>query len=102
MSKNILVTGAAGFIGSHLVDGLLADGHRVIGVDCFTDYYDRRRKEENIAGAVGQDGFELIEADLMTADIASVLQDVDADLPFRRPAGRARELGPELRHLRTQ
>jgi UDP-glucuronate 4-epimerase len=42
-----LVTGAAGFIGSHLAERLLADGHDVVGLDCFTDYYDPVLKEEN-------------------------------------------------------
>src|SRR5262249_56267088 len=41
------VTGAAGFIGSHLSEALQADGHEVVGLDCFTDYYDPRLKEEN-------------------------------------------------------
>ena len=41
------VTGAAGFIGSHLAERLLADGHDVVAVDSFTDYYDPALKEEN-------------------------------------------------------
>src|SRR5581483_6955778 len=45
-----VVTGAAGFIGSHLCERLLADGHAVTGVDCFTDYYPRTVKERNLAG----------------------------------------------------
>jgi UDP-glucuronate 4-epimerase len=44
------VTGAAGFIGSHLTEALLAAGHDVVGVDCFTDYYDPAEKERNAAG----------------------------------------------------
>jgi UDP-glucuronate 4-epimerase len=44
-----VVTGAAGFIGSHLADTLLERGHDVVGVDCFTDYYDPALKEENAA-----------------------------------------------------
>jgi nucleoside-diphosphate-sugar epimerase len=44
------VTGAAGFIGSHLTEALAADGHEVAGIDCFTDYYDQALKEENASG----------------------------------------------------
>jgi len=45
-----LVTGAAGFIGSHLAEALQADGHEVVGIDCFSDYYDPALKEENASG----------------------------------------------------
>jgi UDP-glucuronate 4-epimerase len=45
-----MVTGAAGFIGSNLADKLVADGHAVVGVDCFTDYYDPAEKEANARG----------------------------------------------------
>ena len=45
-----VVTGAAGFVGSHLAEALVADGHDVVGVDCFTDYYDPAEKEANAAG----------------------------------------------------
>ena len=45
-----LVTGAAGFIGSHLAEALVARGHDVVGIDCFTDYYDPALKEENARG----------------------------------------------------
>src|SRR6185437_13656635 len=45
-----LVTGAAGFIGTHLAEALQAAGHEVAGVDCFTDYYDPALKEENARG----------------------------------------------------
>jgi len=72
-----LVTGAAGFVGSHLAEALLARGDSVLGVDCFTPYYDRIDKEENIAPAYAHDDFELVEADLRTADIAELLSGVD-------------------------
>jgi len=59
-----LVTGAAGFVGSHLAEVLLARGDSVLGVDCFTPYYDRSAKEANVADARKQAAFELAEADL--------------------------------------
>lgn len=61
---NVLVTGAAGFIGSHLCERLLADGHRVTGVDNFDPYYDRRLKEANLRHLKGREGFRFVEADL--------------------------------------
>jgi UDP-glucuronate 4-epimerase len=59
-----LVTGCAGFIGSALADALLADGSEVVGVDAFTDYYPRDRKQAAIAAAASHPAFELIEHDL--------------------------------------
>ncbi|MGZ4172459.1 MAG: NAD-dependent epimerase/dehydratase family protein [Solirubrobacteraceae bacterium] len=59
-----MVTGCAGFIGSHLVDRLLARGDAVVGVDAFTDYYPRQLKRRNLAGARRHPGFSLLEADL--------------------------------------
>jgi len=47
--SRVVVTGAAGFIGSHLCERLLTLGHKVVGIDSFTDYYGRARKEQNLA-----------------------------------------------------
>jgi len=69
------VTGAAGFIGSHLVERLLAEGAAVTGVDCFTDYYDPALKRANLAAALAHPRFRLLEHDLAAADLA-VLPDV--------------------------
>jgi nucleoside-diphosphate-sugar epimerase len=72
-----LVTGAAGFIGSNLVDDLLADGHEVLGVDAFTPYYARAAKEANLAAARDHAGFRLVEDDLCTAGLGSLLDGVE-------------------------
>ncbi|HEY3245157.1 MAG TPA: NAD-dependent epimerase/dehydratase family protein [Phycisphaerae bacterium] len=66
--SQILVTGAAGFIGSHLVDRLLTAGHRVTGVDNFDDFYAADVKRANLTDARQQPGFELIEADIRDKD----------------------------------
>ncbi|NQE06342.1 NAD-dependent glucose-6-phosphate dehydrogenase [ANME-1 cluster archaeon GoMg1] len=63
-----LVTGCAGFIGSHLVDKLLEQGYELVGMDCFTDYYHREIKEKNIENALKNNNFKLIEEDIMNMD----------------------------------
>ncbi len=59
-----LVTGAAGFIGSHLVDRLLARGHEVVGLDCFDDFYSPALKRSNLEGARTSPTFHLVEGDI--------------------------------------
>ena len=63
-----LVTGCAGFIGSHITEILLRDGFDVVGIDRFADYYPRRYKDENIANALGADRFTLIESDILSME----------------------------------
>ena len=77
---HILVTGSAGFIGSHTVERLLADGHRVRGVDCFTDNYEPALKRANAALVADHPGHEAVDADLVTADPVELLDGVDAVL----------------------
>ena len=72
-----LVTGAAGFVGSTLADALLARGDTVVGVDCFTPYYERTVKDGNLTGARTFANFTLVDADLRTSDIAPLLDGVD-------------------------
>jgi len=74
---NILVTGCAGFIGSHLTERLLKEGHSVVGLDSFTPYYDRRYKETNLVGIKGNRAFKLIESELSAIDLRTVLTDID-------------------------
>ena len=72
-----LVTGVAGFVGSHLAEALLARGDSVVGVDCFVPYYPAEEKERNLAGARREARFEFVGADLRTHDLASLLDGVD-------------------------
>jgi UDP-glucuronate 4-epimerase len=59
-----IVTGAAGFIGSHLTDRLLAEGHEVLGVDNFDGFYPRDAKQRNLAAATRHERFRLLELDI--------------------------------------
>jgi nucleoside-diphosphate-sugar epimerase len=76
MTKTI-VTGAAGFIGSHIVDTLLNQGKQVIGIDEINDYYDPALKRKNIAHLQNNSGFELIEANIQSLDWQTLMEDVD-------------------------
>jgi nucleoside-diphosphate-sugar epimerase len=73
----VVVTGAAGFIGSHLSEKLLAAGHDVVGVDCFADYYERSRKEQNLERSRSYDRFHFAPADLVDAELAPLLDGAD-------------------------
>lgn len=68
-----LVTGAAGFIGSHLTEHLLRENFNVLGLDSFTDYYARAVKERNLRAALGNARFTFVEADLRSADLGALL-----------------------------
>jgi nucleoside-diphosphate-sugar epimerase len=73
----IIVTGAAGFIGSHIAETLLQQGEEVIGIDEFNDYYDPMLKRKNVAHLNCWPGFTLIEGDIQFLDWQTLLQDVD-------------------------
>jgi nucleoside-diphosphate-sugar epimerase len=68
-----IVTGCAGFIGSHLAERLVAEGYHVVGVDCFTDYYPRAAKEANLTQLRQSPRFRLLEEDILELDWAPLL-----------------------------
>lgn len=68
MTKTILVTGAAGFIGSHAAERLIDKGYRVVGVDNFSDFYDRTWKEMNLKSIKGGSGVDVEEIDITSGD----------------------------------
>jgi UDP-glucuronate 4-epimerase len=74
----VLVTGAAGFIGSHCSEALIARGDSVVGLDAFIDYYPESVKRGNIAKLETDPRFSLVEADLRTAELTSVVEGCDA------------------------
>jgi len=73
----ILITGVAGFIGSHLADRLLAEGHTVVGIDNFDPFYPRRAKEENLHSARQHERFTFFEADIRSRkDLKGLVADL--------------------------
>jgi len=72
-----LVTGCAGFIGSHLTESLLRDGISVVGVDCFNANYGRAQKLQNLHHALDWKAFEFVPLDLSTGDLVDLVREVD-------------------------
>lgn len=77
ISQKALVTGCAGFIGSHLCEALIDRGFVVIGIDCFTKYYDRILKEKNLSSLLLCKDFTFVEEDLIETPLELYLKDVD-------------------------
>jgi len=80
-----LITGCAGFIGSHLAESLLQRGATVRGIDCFTDYYPRALKEANLANCRAKLDFH--EANLLNADLGELLENIDVVFHLAAQAG---------------
>jgi nucleoside-diphosphate-sugar epimerase len=92
----VLVTGAAGFVGSHLCEHLVRQGHLVRGVDALTPFYDPARKRANLAALLGQPAFELVTADLLEADLGQLLDGVDAVAHLAGEPGVPTSWGPSF------
>ena len=91
-----LVTGAAGFIGSHLTAALLDRGAEVVGIDCFTDYYPRPIKEANLGENASRPGFSFVEARLQDADLQALLDDVTHVFHLAAQAGVRKSWGRDF------
>jgi len=74
----VLITGCAGFIGSHLTESLLGDGHAVVGIDCFNDNYGRERKLGNLRRSRDWDAFDFVPIDMARGELDGLVADVDA------------------------
>ncbi|HMC76443.1 MAG TPA: NAD-dependent epimerase/dehydratase family protein [Vicinamibacterales bacterium] len=92
-----LVTGVAGFIGSHLAESLLDQGATVVGVDCFTDYYARAIKEGNLEGLRGRERFRFVETAIDRADLPALLDGVTHVFHLAAQAGVRKSWGKDFR-----
>jgi nucleoside-diphosphate-sugar epimerase len=103
-----LITGVAGFIGSHLAERLLADGHDVVGIDAFIDYYPRSMKESNIEKLRSCKSFTFIEGNLLDLLLEPLLDGVDyvfhqaAQAGVRASWGRSFSIYTDCNILATQ
>ena len=91
-----LVTGAAGFIGSHLTERLLDQGATVTGIDCFTDYYPRALKEANLAVVADRPGFTFVEAALQSTNLAALLDGMTHVFHLAAQAGVRKSWGQDF------
>ena len=75
----VLVTGAVGFIGSHLCERLVSEGYHVIGLDNFNDFYDPEIKKRNISGLLDNTNFNLIPGDILNKELLDAIFSGDFD-----------------------
>jgi len=91
-----LVTGCAGFIGSHLTESLLQDGVEVVGVDCFNDNYGRGAKLRNLERAGDWDSFDFVPVDLSRGTVPDLVADVDVVFHLAAEPGVRASWGPRF------
>jgi nucleoside-diphosphate-sugar epimerase len=94
---NALVTGAAGFIGSTLAEELLSRGARVVGLDCFTDYYPRHLKDANLAQLRTSPRFTFVESPLQTVELPRLLDGISHVFHLAAQAGVRKSWGRDFR-----
>ena len=92
-----LVTGAAGFIGSHLSSTLLDRGATVVGLDCFTDYYARSIKEKNLEENRLRERFRFVEVSIADADLSALLDGVTHVFHLAAQAGVRKSWGKDFK-----
>ena len=97
-ARRAVVTGAAGFIGSHLCERLTADGWRVTGVDAFTDYYARSDKVANLDVLRHDSSFDLVERDLLDEGWQEPLRGADVVFHLAAQAGVRDSFGRSFQH----
>ena len=93
-----LVSGVAGFIGSHLAERLLREGHQVCGIDSFLGNYPRRFKESNLSNLTGHSRFQFVEGDLVQLDLAELVRDISYVFHLAGQPGVRASWGREFDH----
>ncbi len=93
-----LITGVAGFVGSHLAERLVREGHQVYGIDKFLDNYPRRFKEDNLSRLIDHSRFQLVEGDLAQSNLAELLRDVSYVFHLAAQPGVRASWGQEFVH----
>ena len=97
--KTYLVTGAAGFIGSHLAENLLKSGNRVINIDNFNDFYDKNIKIKNVLSSVNKNEFEVIAE--VYSDPYAQIEDDSIELPIPELMNEKGEIIPFRTYIYT-
>ncbi len=98
MDKKVIVTGAAGFIGSHLCERLVSEGYRVYAIDSLTDYYDPERKRKHLEGIISDERFTFLEEDLNYCDLDGILDGTFCVFHLAAQAGVRMSWGTEFSH----